>query len=62
MRKQQPVTTKGKIQNQKQYQNALMSLADTMEDPEFSLYSDDTEEAHTVKAVTGRMPTYQDNW
>ena len=60
MRKE-PTTTKQKIVHNK-YAESLMHLADTMEDPDFSLYSNDTEEAHTIKPVTGRMPTYQDNW
>jgi hypothetical protein len=59
--KKQPTTSKLKAK-QKDFMKDLKSIADTIEDPDFSMYSDDTEEAHTIKPVTGRIPTYQDNW
>lgn len=60
--KKKPTTTKARIQNQKQYQNVLMSLADSMEDPDFSLYPDEVIDAHIIKPVIGQIPTDNGNW
>lgn len=60
MRKK-PVTAKQKA-TKKIIPTTYDHLSITMLDPDFSLYSEETEEAHTIKAVIGKMPTHQDNW
>jgi len=38
------------------------TIVNMIEDPDFSLYFDESEEAHTIKPVLGYVPTSRDNW
>ena len=42
--------------------SSTIKIEDMMLDPDFSLYSDEVEEAHTIKQVIGFVPRAQDNW
>ena len=56
--KKRVTTAKQRIQKRTKQETIIHMI----EDPEFSLYYDEPEEAHTVKPVLGYIPRNNGNW